>query len=83
MTLADIKTKLEQAGYSGLYVPGECGCKLTDPTLCSLATDDDTSLIKGCTPGYVHQDPRPGHATNWTVDGSKDPMTAEDFDDLD
>lgn len=75
-----IKIKLEQGGFDGLYVPGECACLKEDLAPCGSCDQDDAGWINGCEPGYRHDDPRPGHGTDWAIGGSKLPMTAEDFD---
>ena len=41
-----IKEYLKQAGYDGLYLPGECACKIDDLFPCGEVTDD-------CLPGYL------------------------------
>lgn len=49
------KKWLEENGYTGLYVSGECGCEINDIAPCGDGPHKD------CRPGYVHLDPRPGH----------------------
>ena len=79
-TSRKIKIKLEQSGFDGLYVPGECGCLKEDLAPCGSCEADDAGWINGCEPGYRHEDPRPGRKGDWTISSSKLPMTAEDFD---
>lgn len=81
-TLSAIKIKLEQSGFDGLYMSGECGCLKDDLAPCGSCESDDAGWINGCVPGYQHNDPRPGHANEWAISGSKLPMVAEDFDAL-
>lgn len=74
-----IKIKLEQGGFDGLYVSGECGCLKDDLAPCGSCESDDAGWINGCEPGYRHDDPRPGHVVEWAISGSKIAMTADDF----
>jgi hypothetical protein len=41
-----VKEYLKQAGFDGLYLPGECACKIDDLFPCGEITDD-------CLPGYL------------------------------
>lgn len=77
--VAIIKLRLEQGGFGGLYVPGECGCLVEDLAPCGSCESDDAGWINGCEPGYRHDDPRPGHEGNWAIGGLKEPMAADDF----
>ena len=79
---ATIKIKLEQGGFDGLYVPGECGCLKEYLAPCGEYEPDDAGWINGCEPGYRHDDPRPGKRNDWAISSSKLQMTAEDFDAL-
>lgn len=79
-TLQTIKLKLDQCGFDGLYVPGECACLKNDIAPCGSCDPDDAGWINGCEPGHRHDDSRPGHEGEWVIGGSKSPMTAEDFD---
>lgn len=81
-TISAIKIKLEQGGFAGLYVAGECGCIKEDLAPCGQRDPDDAGWINGCEPGYRHDDPRPGRKNDWAISGSKLPMTVEDFDGL-
>ena len=74
-----IKIQLEQAGFDGLYVPGECGCLKEDLAPGGACEPDDAGWINGCEPGYRHDDPRPDRKGMWAIGGSKNPMTEEDF----
>lgn len=77
-TLADIKIKLEQAGFSGLYVPGDCGCELNDLAPCGQCRPDEEGWINDCEPGHVQFDPS-GQTKDWVISGSKTPLTADEF----
>lgn len=78
-TTNPIKIKLEQGGFGGLYVPGQCACIKDDIAPCGSCEPDDAGWINGCEPGYRHDDPRPGHKGEWAIGCSKTPMTDEEF----
>ena len=74
-----VRARLEAKGFTGLYVPGECGCHLGDFNCCGCAEEDDAGWINGCEPGNVVFDPS-GKTSDWIVMGIRQPITQEDFD---
>lgn len=82
-TMQVIRIKLDQGGFDGLFVPGECGCLKEDLAPCGLCEPDSAGWINGCVPGHRHYNPRPGRETDWAISASKIPMTAEDFEVMD
>lgn len=59
VTVVSIVTDyLIRHGYTGLYLEGECGCRVGDLMPCDGPCD-------GCQPGYWHE-------KTWTVDGLED-----------
>lgn len=59
------KEWLTAHGYGGLYVPGTCGCELSDLAPCG-------QMCESCAPGYKHSDPRPGHDGWWAIFGKQE-----------
>ena len=78
--MLSVRIKLEQSGFDGLYVPGECACLLDDLAPCGSVQADRDGWINGCVPGHRHNDPRPGHEHEWVLMGSKEAPSAEDFE---
>jgi hypothetical protein len=78
-TIQRIKIRLEQGGFDGLYASGECGCLNAELAPCGSCETDAAGWINGCSPGYRHSDPRPGHGADWAISGSKVPLSADDF----
>lgn len=74
-----VKERLVAEGYSGLYVPGECGCHLDDFAICGSLEEDEDGYINGCEPGHVIRDPS-GKTSDFIVCGMKETMTQEEFD---
>lgn len=80
--LRQVRRKLEQNGFSGLFVPGECGCTVKDLAPCGDCYTEEGEYINGCTPGYAHLDPRPGHVEvgDFVVTGNPLPPEGDEFD---
>lgn len=82
--LEQVKAKLKEGGYGGLYYPGECGCTIDDLAPCGECEYDEVSgLINGCEAGYVFKDPRPGAPMDWMIRGRNEEPTIEDWEYLD
>lgn len=83
ISLDDVKAKLKEGGYSGLYVPGECGCTLDDLAPCGeCQRENDEDYINGCDPGYVFHDPESKAFDVWMVRGINQEPTREDWEQL-
>ncbi len=79
-TNAQIVTeRLTTEGYSGLYVPGECGCHVGDFAICGVTREDEAGYINGCKPGHLIRDPS-GKTPDWIIHGTVKVMTQEQFD---
>lgn len=53
-----IRVKLIEDGFSGLVVPGECGCHVDDLAPCGeLCQEKGEDYINGCEGGHVFHDP--------------------------
>ena len=76
--------RLDLEGFDGLYCPAECACDKGDIAPCSETEPDDDGWINGCSPGYKHHDPRPGHKEfgDWAMSHSREPMTDDDWDNI-
>lgn len=93
--LADVKARLAAQGFGGLYNPaGPCGCGIDDLAPCGecrveveeaeTADPEAEEWINGCSAGYKHMDPRPGHVEHgdYVVTAQKEPPEEDEFDSL-
>lgn len=81
---ADIKPvilkKLTDAGYGGLYYPGECACATCDLMPCGVAErEDGEEWVNGCEPGFQHFDPS-GKTQDFIISARPEPPDQERFD---
>jgi hypothetical protein len=73
-----VRERLQAEGFSGLYVPGECGCHLGDFAICGDTREDANGYINGCKPGHlIRSDSNP---SDWLVHGSLKSMSQADID---
>ena len=64
---------LESAGFGGLYIPGICGCKLSELSPCICINSE-------CTPGYLHE--HSTDKTRWVMANQKKPMTDKEIEEF-
>ena len=64
---------LESAGFGGLYIPGICGCKLSELSPCACINSE-------CTPGYLHE--HSTDKTRWVMANQKKPMTDKEIEEF-
>lgn len=85
IAIEDVRRALTERGCTGLYYPGECGCKLDDLMPCGIAEaqDEGDVLPNGCEAGHVHTDPRPGRGADWMVTGRAEPPTMAQWESSD
>lgn len=81
ITLEELKAKLKDGGYSGLYYPGECACGIDDLAPCGECQQEDgEDFINGCDAGYKHTDPK--RPDFWVISANKEPPSQDRFDEL-
>lgn len=72
--------KLQDGGFDGLFVSGECACEICDLMPCGVAErDDDEEWVNGCEPGYKVADPS-GKTDDFVIMRNKREITQEEFD---
>ncbi|WP_323946871.1 hypothetical protein [Aeromonas hydrophila] len=83
-SLEEIKVKLLENGYGGLYAPGIYACELDDLAPCGMR-ENDGAFINGCKPGYKHLDQRSGHIEfgHFIVSSNQETPSPDAFDCLD
>lgn len=82
ISLDEVRERLKIRGYSGLYVPGECGCHLGNLAPCgSCEASSDGEYINDCAPGYFFSKPG-GTEHDWMVRGVNEVPSADDWQEL-
>ena len=83
ITLKQIRAKLKKGGFTGLYIPDECGCSIDDLAPCGeCQRDDGEEFINGCKGGYAFQNPQPKFSHDAMVKGVNQAPTTEEWEEF-
>lgn len=79
--LEEVRTRLNEGGYTGLYSGRGCVCSVDDVAACGKRNRKNGEVyINGCMPGYVHRDPL--GTGIWTTLGTREAPNARQWEKL-